>query len=81
MTNSILTNEWTSPHEAMPPAGREVLVRVERPLKSGNKEILYGGVLVWTGYYWTDVNTHTRVNVIVDKWYMFERDTKDTQYY
>lgn len=78
---AILTNEWTSPHEAMPPAGREVLVKVERPLKSGNIEISYGGVLAWNGMYWIDYEKKTKVNDIIHKWYMFERDTKETQLY
>lgn len=81
MSNVIYDNEWISPAVHMPPPGREVLVRVERPLKSGNIDVEYGGVMRWNGCYWIDANDNKKRNVVVHKWYMFFRDTEDSQEY
>lgn len=71
---SILTGEWYSARECLPPFGRQVLVRCEVPGRDGGVGDAYL-VAVHDGVEWIDGNSYMRGDFPLDEtvthWQMF----------
>ena len=64
MNTTVTTNEWLDASIYRAPVNRPLLVLSA-----------YGQIhaAVWTGYYWSDYNTHRAMRLVITHFYIFER--------